>query len=127
MKLKLKGQLLVKKYIADWNENTCKVCQRLFRRPSELVYVSHHATPEFRGSQIRPRQIILLDGLFHGMQQGLLFIFLGKGKGSLWQIIIYVVFLIGRGLLFVSYLRQKKGTYSQPEHWKTAIGDRSWM
>ena len=61
------------------------------------------------------------------MQQGLLFIFLGRGRGSLWQIIIYVVFLIGRGLLFISYLRQKKGTYLQPEHWKTAIGDRSWM
>ena len=36
-------------------------------------------------------------------------------------------FVIGRGLLFISYLRQKKGTYSQPKHWKTAIGDRSWM
>ena len=40
----------------------------------------HHATPEFRGSQIRPRQIILFDRLFHGMQQGLLFIFLEKEK-----------------------------------------------
>ena len=45
----------------------------------------HHATPEFHGSQIRPRQIILFDGLFHGMQQGLLFIFLGKGKGKLME------------------------------------------
>ena len=41
----------------------------------------------------------------------------GRGRGSLWQIIIYVVFLIGRGLLFISYLRQKEGylvlTHSQ--------------
>ena len=64
------------------------------------------------------------------MQQGLLFIFLGKEKGraKLKANIIYVVFLIGIGLLFISYLRQKKGTlYLQPKHWKTAIGDRSWM
>ena len=46
------------------------------------------------------------------------------GKGSLWKIIIYVVSLIGRGLLFISGPRQKKGTYLQPEHWKTEIGDR---
>ena len=43
----------------------------------------HCANSEFPGSQIRLRQLILFDGLFHGMQQGLLFIFLVKGKGKL--------------------------------------------
>ena len=75
----------------------------------------HHATPEFHGSQIRPRQIILFDRLFHRMQKGLLFIFLGEAKGKLMANNYICGFLIGRGLLFISYLRQKKGriTYSQ--------------
>ena len=58
---------------------------------SQFSLCVHYATPELCVSQIRPRQIMLFDGLFHGMQQELLFISWGTGRGSLWQIIIYVV------------------------------------
>ena len=48
-------------------------------------------------------------------------------RGSLWQIIMYVVSDWYR-LLFISDLRQKKGTYSQSTgKRRSAMGDRSWM